>query len=357
MTDSLRTTAERVERATLGELRDVHIDDVYVQMDYLLQARPTPLDLYNRWEDQNWSTQKLDFSEDRAHWEGLALGLEGVRTELQQTFTLFFIGEQAVTDTLSPLVHAAPDEPSRIFLSTQLVDEARHSVFFSRFFKEVVGIEGGLPEALASLRDRTVDAFRVIFDADLVEATERVRKNPHDYGAWVEGITIYHLVVEGMLALTGQKYLLGLIREMGILPGFYTGFTAVARDESRHVNFGVRALMEAGVRDRSNLERVESTIFRLLEAACRIVAAPDRRYAIAPEDTPPNLLINPYEVRTFSLVSLTKRLRTLGLTSQACDEISKRGNLFYENAWNEYEDIHGEEHPRRFFDRFAPAAT
>ena len=357
MTDSMRTTAERVERATLGELRDVHIDDVYVQMDYLLQARPTPLDLYNRWENQNWSTQKLDFSEDRAHWESLTLGLEGVRTELQQTFTLFFIGEQAVTDTLSPLVHAAPDEPSRIFLATQLVDEARHSVFFSRFFKEVVGIEGGLPEALASLRDRTVDAFRVIFDADLVEATERVRKNPHDYGAWVEAITIYHLVVEGMLALTGQKYLLGLIREMGILPGFYTGFTAVARDESRHVNFGVRALMEAGVRDRSNLERVESTIFRLLEAACRIVAAPDRRYAIAPEETPPNLLINPYEVRTFSLVSLTKRLRTLGLTNQACDEISKRGNLFYENAWNEYEDIHGEEHPRRFFDRLAPAAT
>lgn len=357
MTDSMRTTAERVERATLGELRDVHIDDVYVQMDYLLQSRPTPLDLYKRWENQNWSTQTLDFSQDRAHWEGLAQGLEGVRTELQQTFTLFFIGEQAVTDTLSPLVHAAPDEPSRIFLSTQLVDEARHSVFFSRFFKEVVGIEGGLPEALASLRDRTVDAFRVIFDADLVEATERVRKNPHDYGAWVEGITIYHLVVEGMLALTGQKYLLGLIREMGILPGFYTGFTAVARDESRHVNFGVRALMEAGVRDRTNLERVESTIFRLLESACRIVAAPDRRYAIAPEATPPNLLINPYEVRTFSLISLTKRLRTLGLTSQACDEISKRGNLYYENAWNKYEEIHGEDHPRRYFDRLAPAAS
>ena len=45
------------------------IDDVYVQMDWLLQSRPTPLDLYNRWENQNWSTQKLDFSEDRAHWE------------------------------------------------------------------------------------------------------------------------------------------------------------------------------------------------------------------------------------------------------------------------------------------------
>ncbi|MGH2777229.1 MAG: ribonucleotide-diphosphate reductase subunit beta [Actinomycetota bacterium] len=356
MTDSMRDTAERVERATLPELRDVHIDDVYVQMDYLLQSRPTPLDLYYRWENQNWSTQKLDFSEDRTHWESMADGLEGIRTELQKTFTLFFVGEQAVTDTLSPLVHAAPDEPSRIFLATQLVDEARHAVFFSRFFREVIGIEGGLPEALAGLRDRTVGAFRVIFDNDLVEATEAVRKSPHDYGAWVEGITIYHLVVEGMLALTGQKFLLGLVREMGILPGFYTGFTAVARDESRHVNFGVRALMEAGVRDPSNLERVESVIFRLLESACRIVAAPDRKFAIAPQDTPPNLLINPYEVSTFSLISLTKRLRTLGLTTQACEEITKRGNLYYGNAWDEYEDIHGEEHPRRFFDRLAPAA-
>ena len=353
----MRQTAERVERASLGELRDVHIDDVYVQMDYLLRSRPTPLDLYHRWEDQNWSTQTLDFSEDRAQWVSMGGELEGIRTELQRSFTLFFVGEQTVTDTLSPLVHAAPDEASRIFLSTQLVDEARHSVFFSRFFREVIGMEGGLPEAIADLRDRTVGAFRVIFGTDLVRATERVREDPSDYGAWVEGITIYHLVVEGMLALTGQKFLLGLVREMGILPGFYTGFTAVARDESRHVNFGVRALMEAGIRDRGLLGRVEATIFRLLESACRIVAAPDRKFAVAPQDTPPNLLVNPYEVRTFSLVSLTKRLRTLGLASEVCDEITRRGNLYFDKAWDEYEVIHGEEHPRRFFDPLAPAAT
>ena len=80
----MRDTAERVERASLGELRDVHIDDVYVQMDYLLESRPTPLDLYHRWENQNWSTQKLDFSEDRTHWESMSNGLEGIRTELQR---------------------------------------------------------------------------------------------------------------------------------------------------------------------------------------------------------------------------------------------------------------------------------
>jgi ribonucleoside-diphosphate reductase beta chain len=349
--------AKRVESASLPELEHIDIDDVYVQMDVLLQSRPTPMDLYNRWERQNWSTQDLDFSRDAQQWADMTGIFEGFRTELQRSFTLFFVGEQAVTDTLAPLVHSAPDEASRVFLSTQLVDEARHSVFFSRFFDEVIGISGGLTEALAVLRDRTVGGFRTIFDHDLVDATDAVRKAPNDYGAWVEGITTYHLIIEGMLALTGQKFLLGIIRELGILPGFYTGFTAVARDESRHVNFGVRALMEAGARHRSLLERVETVILRLLRSACWIVAAPDRKFAISPEETPPNLLISPYDVRSFSLTSLTKRLRVIGLSQESCDEVRRLGNAYYDEAWAEYERLHGEEHPRRFFDRLtAPTA-
>ncbi|MDQ3958644.1 MAG: hypothetical protein M3273_10020, partial [Actinomycetota bacterium] len=226
-----------------------------------------------------------------------------------------------------------------------------HTVFFSRFFDEVVGISGGLSEALAVLRDRVVDGFRTLFDEDLVRATDAVRLDPHDYGAWVEGITTYHLIIEGMLALTGQKFLLGFAREMGILPGFYTGFTAVARDESRHVSFGVRAIMEAGIRDRSLLERVESTVFHLLEPACRTVASPDRRFVVRPAETPPNLLINPYDVAAFSTHSLTKRLRVAGLSGKVCDEIARRAGTYYQAAWDEYEAIHGEEHPYRFFDR------
>lgn len=357
MTDDTKRLVDRVESATLSEMRDVHIEDVYTQMDYVLRQRPTPIDLYHRWENQNWSTQDLDFSEDVRHWRDLTQNFDGIRIELQRSFTLFFVGEQAVTDTLSPLVHAAPDEPSRIFLSTQLVDEARHTIFFSRFFDEVVGLPGGLSEALAQLKAQTVEGFRTIFDLDLVGATEAVRRDPHDYAAWVRGITTYHLVIEGMLALTGQRYLLNIVREMGILPGFYAGFTAVARDESRHVNFGVRALMEAGVRDRQFLGEVEDQIFKLLESACRIVAAPDRKFAIAPEDTPPNLHINPFEVRDFSLNALCKRLRVVGLGDGTLTEIRKRGLSYYDDAWAEYEDIHGEDHPYRYFERMAPAGA
>lgn len=348
---------ERVDRANLTDLRKVDIEDVYSQMDWLLRSRPTPLDLYHRWENQNWSTQDLDFSEDVEHWASLTGPFEGVRDELQWSFTLFFVGEQAVTDTLSPLVHAAPDEASRIFLATQLVDEGRHSVFFSRFFEEVIGLSGGLSEALAMLKDQTVVGFRTIFDRDLVDATETVRKNPHDYGAWVRGVTTYHLVIEGMLALTGMRYLLGTVREMGILPGFYAGFTAVARDESRHVNFGVRALMEAGLRDPENIGRVEEQIDLLLEPACRIVAAPDRRFAITPQDTPPNLRISPFVVRDFSLHSLTKRLKVVGVPEDFCRDVWVKGITYYDRAWAEYEDIHAEAHPYRFFEAAASTSA
>ena len=347
---------QRVEGASLSEMRNVDIDDVYEQMDWLLDSRPTPIDLYHRWENQNWSTQDLDFATDAEQWNSMAGVMEGIRTEFQRTFTLFFIGEQAVTDTLSPLVHAAPDEPARIFLSTQLVDEARHAVFFSRFFDEVIGVTGGLSAALAALRGETIGGFRTIFDNQLVEATDAVRLDPHDYGKWVEGITIYHLIVEGMLALTGQKFLLGTVRTMGILPGFYAGFTAIARDESRHVNFGVRALLEAGVRDRALLDRAVEVVFKILEPAVRTVAAPDRKFAVKPEEVPEQFRVNPYEIREFSLNSLIKRLRVAGVNEDTLAEIHRRGIEYYDTCWAEYEANNGEEHPYRFYDRMAAAA-
>jgi ribonucleoside-diphosphate reductase beta chain len=46
------------------------------------------------------------------------------------------------------------------------------------------------------------------------------------------------MVVEGMLALTGQHFIIDYNEQQGTLPGFVQGFTNVARDEHRHVAFG-----------------------------------------------------------------------------------------------------------------------
>ena len=53
----------------------------------------------------------------------------------------FFIGEQRVADELGPMMRAAPTEEMRIFLCTQIADEARHVAFFNRFYDEVGVLE------------------------------------------------------------------------------------------------------------------------------------------------------------------------------------------------------------------------
>ena len=62
----------------------------------------------------------------------------------------FFVGEQRVASELGPMMRAAPDEDMRIFLCTQIADEARHVAFFDRFYSEVGVLEATeLPGRLA----------------------------------------------------------------------------------------------------------------------------------------------------------------------------------------------------------------
>ena len=349
----------RVEETEVSQLASVDIDDVYEHMDHLLRERPSPLALYDRWEAQNWRVSDLDFTEDSQHWGFLMPELQDY---LLTIFTEFFLGEQAVTDTLAPLIIGAPDEDSRVFLATQIVDEARHTVFFKRFFSEVLGVSGGLPAALAAVRPGAVEGWKKIFDNDLVAATEKVRLDPSDRVAWVQGITTYHFVVEGMLALTGQKFLVRVFRNLGMLPGFRAGFTAVARDESRHVNYGVGAVREQILADPKMADVVTECVLGLLEAACQTIEPSDRNYEniLHPNDFPPPARIDPREVHRFSLTSLTKRLRVAGISEETCTTIEAQGLGYFDEQISHFEKRFEREHPARAFDRgevelFVPA--
>ena len=92
-------------------------------------------ELYALWERQQWRTQDLDFSQDRIDWNERIDPEE--RFQRMYGLSAFFIGEQRVTDELGPIMRAAPTEDQRIFLSTQIADEARHVRFFDRFYSEV----------------------------------------------------------------------------------------------------------------------------------------------------------------------------------------------------------------------------
>src|SRR3954463_14211520 len=108
-------------------------------------------ELYLLWERQQWATQDLDFSQDRIDWHERIDPDE--RFQRMYGLSGFFIGEQRVTDKLGPIMRACPNEEQRIFLSTQIADEARHVRFFDRFYSEVGVYEG--PDDLAERLRKT----------------------------------------------------------------------------------------------------------------------------------------------------------------------------------------------------------
>jgi ribonucleoside-diphosphate reductase beta chain len=296
-----------LESATLTQLQQTPIDDVLHIIDEGLVHLPTYRELYYRWERQQWRAQEIDFSGDRKQWEGMSQDDRKMRL---YGLSAFFQGEACVTDTLAPYVLAMPDEEMRIFLTTQLVDEARHTVFFARFFKEVLGVDTEkLEDALAVARGYMNEHLKYILIDALSEVADRIQREPGNLAHLIEGITLYHVVVEGTMALAGQRSILELYRLNGLFPAFRGGFTAVARDESRHVVFGVKFLREMIQRDASNARIVHDAIEKYTSIALEgISPAPEQiQFMMANGD-------DPWMTPRYAQESLSKKLRVIGLS-------------------------------------------
>ena len=105
----------------------------------------------------------LDFSQDRRDWHERFDAEE--RFARMYGLSSFFIGEQRVAAELGPMMRAAPTEEMRIFLCTQIADEARHVAFFDRFYREVGVLESdNLEDRLAETSKHLNEKFGVLFD-------------------------------------------------------------------------------------------------------------------------------------------------------------------------------------------------
>jgi ribonucleoside-diphosphate reductase beta chain len=266
-------------------------------------------ELYELWERQQWATQDLDFSQDRIDWNERFSAEE--RYMRMYGLSAFFIGEQRVTDELGPIMRAAPTEEMRIFLSTQIADEARHVRFFNRFYEEVgVLDEPDLAARLERLQSNLNPEFAELFDGMLKERVDRLAAEPGDTVVLVEAITLYHMVIEGVLALTGQHFIIGYNEEQGTLPGFVEGFGNVARDEHRHVAFGSRFLTEMAAADPRYRDAIQRTLVESLPVAEGVLKPP-----WAPDDDPDFELfgVSLRETNAFAAQCLSRRLKVIGL--------------------------------------------
>jgi ribonucleoside-diphosphate reductase beta chain len=267
--------------------------------------------LYNLWERQQWATQDIDFTQDRIDWHERIP--EEERFQRMYGLSSFFIGEQKVAEELGPMMRAAPTEEMRIFLCTQIADEARHVRFFNRFYDEVGVLEAGnLQDRLTETSSHVNPEFNELFDVMLKGRVDHLARQPEDLVALVEAVTLYHMVIEGMLALTGQHFILQYNEEVGTLPGFVKGFNNIARDEHRHVAFGARFLREMAHED----NKYGDAITRMLSEVAPIAdGVLQPKWYVEGETEVLGATMD--ETRAFAMKALERRLKVIGLAPVA----------------------------------------
>jgi ribonucleoside-diphosphate reductase beta chain len=302
---------EAVDDDALDILLDGDIDRVMAGMDRIVEAAPSYRKLISRWERQGWSSETFDFSVDTEQWADDSLWSEEQRRFIMFFLSEFFVGEERVTTELLPFAIAAPTDDQRIFLASQIADEARHCVFFDRFYREVIGTNARtIEENLQIQRAHVNDDYKVLFDGILHDCAEALRKDPSDMEALVRGITVYMIVIEGTLALTGARFLLTTLKERDWFPGFRDGFTHVNRDESRHVGFGVKFLADAIKQDEGYKAVVRSTLEETIPVGV-LAFSPgwlENRYDF---DTPFGYRSS--DIFEYAMKSLSKKLAAMGI--------------------------------------------
>jgi ribonucleoside-diphosphate reductase beta chain len=193
------------------------------------------------------------------------------------------------------------------FLTTQQVVEARHAQHFNRFYEQVLGIDGSFEDRLQEARRHVNPAFIEMFDGVPVGWGRRLVENPRGIEAKVDFVTLYHMIIEGTRALTGQWFLTDYMERMDILPGWVEGFELISQDEHRRVAYGTWFLREKAA-DPALRQRIAGRLAELIPLASSVLVPPGadpNDYAIldySMEDT-----------NTFAFNALHRRLKVIGI--------------------------------------------
>src|SRR5207249_7010477 len=129
------------------------------------------------WEESQWSPFAVDLDADRDQWPRLDDAQRGL---INFALSSLMVAEERITTKFSGLVGAHGSEEEATFLATQQVDEARHMQFYARFQDEVIAAPEVIEAHVARAREQVSDAFRQLFDVELVEAHERLVAAPDD---------------------------------------------------------------------------------------------------------------------------------------------------------------------------------
>jgi ribonucleoside-diphosphate reductase beta chain len=266
-----------------------------------------PQELYEDWEHAHWAAQDVDLSRDPVDWADMD---QAERDLLFWVLSSLMVAEERISTQFCGLVLAQDTEEEGSYLATQLVDEVRHMQFYARFQNEVIADPGTIAEHVERARRVLGDPFRKVFDEALVQAHDRLRREPGNREAKVDFVTIYHMVIEGTLGITASHFLLDFLRERDLLPGFTDGYGRIAADEQRHIAWGTQFL-QAQVQEAPAMgEVVRRRLFDLLPAVAESVSPPS-------EGAWDLLGVEDGELGAYGLSALTRRLNLIGVSLES----------------------------------------
>lgn len=235
--------------ATFAETRPA---ETRFRLDPGVMAGP----IYRKYEKATrkiWDAKQLDYEADRADWDRLT---DAQREGIATITVRFEAGEQEVTDELLPMLAAAHGLGRFdwvMYLATFMLEEARHSEFFTLWHARVPGfLSPGDKASHWPLRDHTVDpsgCFTVgepvyeglpKYGKQLTAAVESGDEAAIER-AFVRFATLYCAWVEGVLTMPSYEIVIDTTELWDALPTLRQGFKNILADEGRHITFGTQA--------------------------------------------------------------------------------------------------------------------
>jgi ribonucleoside-diphosphate reductase beta chain len=229
------------------------------------RARPFRA-LYEHWERNQWSPLELDYTEDRRSFRALD---EEARKGFMWIFSHRFHAEFKVATILAPFIMRAPTYETQVVLSTQIADEFRHMQSVLRVYDQVFGIDD--MDEVRAIADANLDPIAETLYGELERWVEPLETSD-DPDRFLQASVAYHLVAEGTIARTAQNLAADQYERYGSFPGLAAGQRLVARDEARHIGFGVSYARWRMTEDREHtIDVVEEFVDDFTELAANLL--------------------------------------------------------------------------------------
>ncbi|MFD1708306.1 ribonucleotide-diphosphate reductase subunit beta [Siminovitchia sediminis] len=217
-------------------------------------------DIYRKYEKaikSVWNPKDWDYTQDKKDWETLT---EKQKNGLLNVTIRFFSGEQAVTNELIPMLqgaHALNKFDWIMYLSTFIMEEAKHAEFLAIWHDEVAGILE--PDELAPYfvtRDKVVDPsgrfeIKEVMHEGLPFYAEKLKNAVHENNieevkkSMIQYCTLYNGFVEGVLSMPSYEIVVDTLKLYGnVCRTLDKGFKRILADEGRHITFGTTAVRE-----------------------------------------------------------------------------------------------------------------